>query len=237
MVMLTGSVGEDGVNKKGEVEKVQQLLNKNLHLIPNIKKLAEDDTIGTHTIDAIVAYQKNVLKMIKPDGRVDPNGKTLKSLVANAKKPRPANVIAFITKTLTSAKSVKTKYGIPVSVIIAQAALESGWGRHVKDNAYFGIKAHNTKGSTTSFKTTEYVGGKKVSTSDEFRAYTDFSEAAEDYGKFLSENPRYKMAFAHKANPEKFVEQLQMAGYATDPQYSNKLKAIISTYNLNEYDK
>jgi type VI secretion system secreted protein VgrG len=123
-----------------------------------------------------------------------------------------------------------------VSILIAQAALESGWGRHVKDNAYFGIKSHNTTGSTTSFATTEFLNGKKVSTSDTFRAYKDFNEAALDYGNFLTSNKRYKDAFSYKNNPEKFADKLQSAGYATDPQYAKKLKLIISKYNLNEYD-
>jgi flagellum-specific peptidoglycan hydrolase FlgJ len=236
MVILIGSVGQNGKNKMGEVKKVQLLLNGNLYLIPNIKKLSEDDKLGNLTVQAIKEYQKNVLKMITPDGRVDPNGKTLRSLNSNTRKPRPANVKAFIIKTLQSAKSVKLKYGIPVSIIIAQAALESGWGGHVKDNAYFGIKAHNTSATTTSFKTTEFVNGKKVSISDAFRAYKNFEEAAQDYGKFLTANARYKAAFTYKNNPEKFADQLQTAGYATDPLYAKKLKSIISTYYLNEYD-
>lgn len=236
MTILIGSVGEKGDNKKGEIRKVQKLLNSNLHLIPKVEKLSEDDKIGELTIQAIVTYQRNVLKILKPDGRVDPNGRTLRALNVNSRKTRPANVAVFIAKTLSSAKSVKNKYGVPVSIIIAQAALESGWGRHVKDNAYFGIKAHNTGGATTSFKTTEFIKGKKISTSDTFRAYKDFNEAAQDYGQFLTSNPRYKRAFAYKNYPEKFAEQLQFAGYATDPLYAKKLKTIISTYYLYEYD-
>lgn len=228
------------MNSPFDAEKIQKLLNDNLHLIPKIKKLVVDKKVGKLTIGAIREYQKNVVKMINPDGRVDPNGRTLKSLQKSAKSTntaRPANVTVFINKTLADAKSIKIKYKIPVSVLISQAALESGWGRHVKDNAYFGIKAHNSSGATTSFKTTEFVNGKKVSISDSFRAYKNFRESAEDYGKFLTTNPRYKSAFLHSKNPEKFAEAIHAAGYATDPQYSNKLKSIISKYNLSEYDK
>lgn len=240
MIIISKSVGEKGINSPFDVEKIQKLLNENLYLIPKIKKLVADKKVGKLTIGAIRAYQKDVLKMINPDGRVDPNGRTLKSLQKTAKdaKPaRPANVTAFINKTLADAKSIKIKYKIPVSVLISQAALESGWGSHVKDNAYFGIKAHNTSGATTSFKTTEFVNGKKVSINDSFRAYKNFKESAEDYGKFLTTNPRYKSAFIHSKNPDKFAEAIHAAGYATDPQYSTKLKIIISTYNLSEYDK
>ena len=158
--------------------------------------------------------------------------------LANAQKPtRPANVTAFINKTLADAKRIKAKYRIPISVLIAQAALESGWGRHVKANAYFGIKSHGTSGATTRFKTTEFTSGKATSLSDSFRAYASFKEAAEDYGKFLTSNPRYKSAFLYANDPLKFADQLQIAGYATDPRYAAKLKAIITTYDLIEYDR
>lgn len=158
--------------------------------------------------------------------------------LANAPKVRrPANVMGFINKTLADAKLIKAKYRIPVSVLIAQAALESGWGRHVKGNAYFGIKSHGTSGATTQFKTTEFINGNATSLSDSFRAYASFKEAAGDYGKFLTTNPRYKAAFLYTSDPLKFADQLQLAGYATDPRYATKLKTIITTYNLSEYDR
>lgn len=80
------------------------------------------------------------------------------------------------------------------------------------------------------------MDGKKVSITDSFRAYKNFKESAEDYGKFLTTNPRYKPAFAHSNDPSKFAEAIHAAGYATDPLYSSKLKNIISKYNLSEYD-
>jgi flagellum-specific peptidoglycan hydrolase FlgJ len=237
MVVITNSVGEGGVNRGADVKKVQNLLNKNLHRLPGTKKLIEDGKAGRLTKAAILQYQKSVLKFHMPDGRVDPTGRTLKSLAKIARNSRPANVVAFIAKTLSDAKYVKLKFGIPISILIAQAALESGWGRYVKGNAYFGIKSHKTKGATTSFATTEFVNGKKVSVTDSFRAYANFGESAKDYGKFLKSNPRYSSAFIHSKDPYKFADQLQLSGYATDPQYANKLKAIIKTYYLDEYDQ
>ena len=138
---------------------------------------------------------------------------------------------------MQDAKKIKVKYRIPISIIIAQAALESGWGRHVKDNAYFGIKSHKSKGAATSFTTTEFINGQKVTMKASFRAYANFGEAAEDYGKFLTTNPRYKNVFAHSNAPYKFANALQSSGYATDPQYAKKLRSIISTYYLDDYDK
>jgi flagellum-specific peptidoglycan hydrolase FlgJ len=121
-------------------------------------------------------------------------------------------------------------------VLIAQAALESGWGVYVKEHAYFGIKAHNTKNSTTSFTTTEFIDGKKIIQKDSFRSYKDFGDAAEDYGLFLNTNNRYLPAFDHTSNPLEFTRQLQKSGYATDPDYSKKLNSIIINYYLDDYD-
>ncbi len=163
------------------------------------------------------------------------NLKYISSMI-RVRRPRPSNVVKFINLVLSDARLVKLKYNIPISVLIAQAALESGWGRYVKDNAYFGIKAHNTKESTTSFTTTEYVDGKKITIKDSFRSYKDFGESAEDYGLFLNENKRYKPAFKYTSNPLEFTHQLQKSGYATDPKYSEKLNSIIINYYLDDYD-
>ncbi len=237
MILITKSVGENGANLPVDVKKIQIIINNNLHLLPKTKKLKEDSKIGNLTISAIRTYQAEVVKILNPDVRIDPNGKTLRSLAKTARKPRPANVSAFINKTLQVAKKIKAKYKIPISVLIAQAALESGWGRHVKDNAYFGIKSHKSKGAATSFTTTEFINGQKVTMKDSFRAYANFGEAAKDYGKFLTTNPRYNPAFAHSNDPYKFADILQSSGYATDPQYARKLRSIISTYYLDDYDK
>lgn len=131
---MGGLDGKEG-NLPGDVGNIQKLLNDNLHLLPNIKKLAVDNRIGKDTIAAISAYQKIVLKMSAPDGRIDPGGRTLASLQKTAYRPRPANVTTFVNKILADAKIIKSKYRIPVSILIAQAALESGWGSHVKANA------------------------------------------------------------------------------------------------------
>ena len=202
----------------------------------------EDGKLGkkpedSKTVAAIKEFQKKVVKMVKPDGRVDPNGRTLQKLNANARKARPANVTAFVNKIMADAKKINRKYKIPASILMAQAALESGWGRSVKGNAYFGIKTHDYKGTSTTFTTTEVIKGQKIVQPDSFRAYANFSEAAEDYGKFLTTQPRYKPAFAQSKDPAKFAEALQRATYATDPQYAKKLQSIIKTYHLDEYDE
>ena len=72
---------------------------------------------------------------------------------------------------------------------------------------------------------------------DAFRSYSGFDEAADDYGRFLTGNPRYHAAFAHTDNPEAFAEAVAAAGYATDPTYSTKLVSIMRSNSLEDYDR
>lgn len=236
MIGISKSVGKDGKNDSGDVTKIQILLNSNLHNLTGIKKLTEDGKISADVIAAITAYQNQVQKTPKPDGLVSDNGHTIRKLNETKKKPRPGNVTAFINLSLSSARAVNNSYGIPVSVIIAQSAIESGWGEHVKGNAYFGIKSHKDGGASTTFTTTEVVNGKRVTIKDSFKAYNSYSESAVGYGKFLSENSRYNKAFLNKKNVNKFIDEIAAAGYATDPDYAKKLKSIIRKHNLSEYD-
>lgn len=136
------------------------------------------------------------------------------------------HVQEFIAKAKPLALKVQDKYGIPYGVCIAQAALETGWGRHVKGNNYFGIKGQGQR-----FATHEFVDGKKINIVDSFRAYDSMEESFEDYGRFLQTQPRYAKAF-QTSNPEEFAKELQQAGYATDPEYANKLISIMRRWGL-----
>ena len=162
MTTLNGSVGKNGRNMFQDVKTVQRLLNQNLNLLSPFLRLVEDGSLGPQTINAILEFQRRVVKLPTPDGRIDPNGATWKKLLENAKPVRPAHVETFIQKALPAARKVKTAWKVPVSICIAQAAHESAWGQIVKNNAYFGIKGKSPTGATTSFTTTEFVGGKKV---------------------------------------------------------------------------
>lgn len=239
MLAISKSVGQRGVNLPADVKTIQQLVNRNLHLLKSISPLDEDGIAGQRTIAAIREFQRSVLRMHTPDGLVgsEPKGATFNGLLKTARQARPANVTTFLTAALPSARKVKVTYKVPISVLIAQAALESGWGQHVKDNAYFGIKGKSLNGGTTSFTTREFINGKEIITKDAFRAYANFSEAAEDYGLFLTTNPRYQPCFTVAGDPFAFADKLQAAGYATDPQYATKLKNIIRTYYLEDYDR
>jgi flagellar protein FlgJ len=147
------------------------------------------------------------------------------------------HVTAFIQLLLPAARSVKIKWGVPIAVLIAQGALETGWGTHVKGNAYFGIKGKSPTGQSVNFTTHEVYGGRAQVIRDNFRAYGDIQDAADDYGRFLRTNPRYVACFAYRDDPDSFVDHLAAANYATDPHYADKVKGVIRAHNLAEYDQ
>ena len=136
------------------------------------------------------------------------------------------HVQEFVAKAKPLALKVQEQYGVPYGVCIAQAALETGWGRFVKGNNYFGIKGQGQK-----FATHEFVNGKRINIVDSFRAYDSMEDSFEDYGHFLRTQPRYAKAFQTK-DPEAFARELQLAGYATDPEYASKLISIMRRWNL-----
>lgn len=134
----------------------------------------------------------------------------------------------FVKKMMPYALKAVEGIGFNPLVLVAQAALETGWGRHVSDNNnYFGIKANSSyKGDMTSELTSEYIDGKKVNVIDKFRKYSGVLESMKDYISFIKDNPRYKDAIDKSYSPDEYFEQIHKAGYATDPNYADKLKKI-----------
>ncbi|MDY3124183.1 MAG: integrating conjugative element protein [[Actinobacillus] rossii] len=139
----------------------------------------------------------------------------------------------FIEQALPVAKEIEKKWGVPAEVVIAQAALESGWGKKVKGNAYFGVKGSGTSGSI-NFGTHEVINGKRIAINDNFAAYGDFGAAADGYGAFLTKNKRYREAFQYKDDPIAFARAVAKAGYATDPNYADTLTKIIKGNRLDQ---
>ena len=131
--------------------------------------------------------------------------------------------------------------GVPASVTIAQAILESYWGssRLAREaNNYFGIKAQTRSGSAGSiwFDVWEVIGGRNVMQSQAFRAYQTIGESFVDHGLFFVENGRYAAAMAVKNDPRLFARAVNRAGYATDPSYASKLIGLMDRYDLYRYD-
>ncbi|URI06024.1 flagellar assembly peptidoglycan hydrolase FlgJ [Aquincola tertiaricarbonis] len=149
----------------------------------------------------------------------------------------PASAQEFVDRVTADAKAAEASTGIPAAFMISQAALETGWGKkEIKmadgSNSFnlFGIKAgSNWKGPTTEITTTEFINGKATKVKASFRAYSSYEEAFSDYAKLMKESPRYQNVVASGSSAHGFANSLQKAGYATDPQYAEKLGRVINT--------
>jgi len=152
----------------------------------------------------------------------------------DASSHRFANRKEFINRLMPHAEAAAAELGIDPRVLLAQAALETGWGRSVIKNAdgsssfnLFGIKAGgHWDGKRAGVRTLEYEQGVPVRKAASFRAYDNYAESFADYVSFLKENPRYATALTKSDNSAAYVRELQKAGYATDPQYANKILSI-----------
>ncbi|AEB57856.1 flagellar assembly peptidoglycan hydrolase FlgJ [Ectopseudomonas mendocina] len=140
----------------------------------------------------------------------------------------------FVATMLPMAEAAAEKIGVDPRYLVAQAALETGWGKSIirtgdgqSSHNLFGIKSHNSwDGESARVLTTEYKGGKAVREAANFRAYDSYAQSFDDYVSFLQNNGRYEKALNVTENPERFVKELQQAGYATDPNYARKISQI-----------
>jgi flagellum-specific peptidoglycan hydrolase FlgJ len=147
----------------------------------------------------------------------------------------------FISSIAEAAVESADRTGVPASVTIAQAILESYWGssRLAREaNNYFGIKAQTRGGSAGSiwFDVWEVIGGRNIMQSQAFRAYNSIAESFVDHGLFFVENSRYSAAVAARDDPRRFAREINRAGYATDPTYASKLIGLMDRYDLYRYD-
>jgi len=147
----------------------------------------------------------------------------------------------FVTDILPAAERTARGLGVPPRALVAQAALETGWGERMLRGTdggpsfnLFNIKAHGWQGETVSVPPLEYRDGIAVREHAEFRSYDSLEAAFEDYAAFLRDNPRYAEALRAGDEEGAFVDALQDAGYATDPGYAEKLRRILDGPTLNE---
>lgn len=157
---------------------------------------------------------------------------------ATAAHSKPAEFTdkeSFINTLMPYAKKAAQALGVSPVVLVAQSALETGWGKKIINSAgnqssfnLFNIKANKSwQGDAVSKESLEVEGGVAVKRRSNFRAYTSFAESFSDYENFIASNQRYQGALEHANNAERYIEELQQAGYATDPQYAEKIKRIM----------
>src|SRR6185503_19283697 len=152
---------------------------------------------------------------------------------AGADKVSPEQQRQFIKDMLPHATAAARELGVDPRAIVAQAALETGWGTSQPKDAtgdshnYFGIKAGGGwRGASVSSDTAEFAGGRAGRESAQFRAYGSLAENVADYVRVIRDNPRYSAALGTGADVRAFATALQRGGYATDPQYAEKLVSV-----------
>ncbi|WP_415885777.1 flagellar assembly peptidoglycan hydrolase FlgJ [Neptuniibacter sp. QD37_6] len=191
--------------------------------------------------------------LAKAEGQENPPGITLtedqkstvkevfESQMAAAKKVVDENLPdrfespeEFVEKLMPLAEKVAGELGVDPRVLLAQSALETGWGKFMvrsadgsNANNLFNIKADRRwDGASAQVSTLEYRDGLAQKEKAFFRSYDSYEDSFRDYVDFLKTNPRYKVALESTDDPYKYVQQLQEAGYATDPNYADKIKNI-----------
>jgi len=156
--------------------------------------------------------------------------------------------LAFVAQIAPAAQASQAKYGVPASITIAQAILESSdrngnWGRSglaVSCNNFFGIKARAGE-EYAEYATTEDPDGPgpkpPIPARAKFRRFRSVAESFDRHAQLLASLRRYQPAMAVASDPLRFAAQLQRCGYATDGKYPGKLADLISNFDLTKYDR
>lgn len=161
---------------------------------------------------------------------------TVKSMQRLGDTPIFSTPEAFVEGLYDSAEQAANKLGVAPSTLLAQSALETGWGQHFpsgKDGQHgfnlFGIKADDRwSGPVTQVETVEYFAGQPVKVNANFRRYDSFEQSFNDYVDFVSSQSRYQSALEKATDAAGYIQALQAAGYATDPKYAEKVQAILN---------
>lgn len=179
---------------------------------------------------------QTVQSALNPSGTSSkiPNGPT-KPDDPNAAGPKGRD--DFVQHHRRAAERVASASGIPANFMLGQAGHETGWGKGQIRSAdgsnsfnLFGIKATGGwTGKVAEVTTTEYINGVAQKVKAKFRAYNSYEESFRDYARLITENPRYEKAKEKVNSALAYAQELQKAGYATDPAYANKLSRAIDS--------
>ena len=196
----------------------------NLAMLNRNAKLRAQTPISNDMQNKAVAYQQAQIQ----------EGPTKKAAFSSPQE--------FIKSLYPQAQAAAERLGISAKALIAQAAVETGWGKfmiHQGDgnNAHnlFGIKADKRWDAKKTMKHTlqfEKTLPKKHTAA--FRTYDNFAESLHDYVDFVSANPRYQQALEKTAAPKEYFTELQRAGYATDPKYADKIMSVYNSTTMSE---
>lgn len=187
------------------------------------------------TAKAPLAFEPGARRVSsKPAGSLERSHKATEEVdVSQKDEPQFQSKEEFVSHLLPAAEKAARVLGLNPLMMIAQAALETGWGKHLVkagrevSNNLFNIKADaGWQGEALAKTTLEYKDGLAVKESAQFRSYSSFDESMQDFVEFVQTNPRYQNALAVASQPKAFIEELHKAGYATDPDYAAKVIGV-----------
>ena len=199
-------------------------------------------------VNAAPAYKPQMMSLINSTlpkevessvAEVKKTGAEIKS-ISELKFESP---MQFIRQLWHGASDLIADSGLDPRAIIAQAALETGWGKHIiqkpdgqSSHNLFGIKSsHGWSGDNVLANTLEFKNGVMDQSKESFRSYESLIESVRDYVGFITGNDRYKVAVANQDNPDNYVTELQRAGYATDPEYAQKIITIMNGKEFKQF--
>ena len=187
------------------------------------------------SMDAVInSSRKPMPSASGVQGRMQVYGRAVAQPPLAPAKQAFASPDAFVATMLPMAQQAAERIGIDPLYLVAQAALETGWGKSVMrqqngDSSHnlFGIKATGSwQGAQARAITSEFRDGQKVKETADFRSYDSYQDSFHDLVTLLQSNQRYKEVLNAADKPEQFVRELQKAGYATDPEYASKISQI-----------
>ncbi|GFM82787.1 flagellar rod assembly protein/muramidase FlgJ [Pseudomonas cichorii] len=242
----TRSAAADKAGATGSVEgrNDMALLNSRRLALPS--KLTDRLLLGivpstaTANTNSPLSAQRATVIGSNGDWTLDPNLAEPQYVRTMAQPPlAPAkrafsNSDQFVATMLPLAKEAAARIGVDPVMLVAQAALETGWGKSImrqqdgsSSHNLFGIKATGSwQGAQARAITSEFRDGKMVKETADFRSYDSYADSFHDLVSLLQNNNRYKEVVNSADNSEQYVKELQKAGYATDPAYASKISQI-----------
>ena len=189
--------------------------------------------------DGVINSSARSLAALPPRGQMQVYGRAVAQPPLAPAKKAFSSQDEFVATMLPMAKQAAARIGIDPRYLVAQAALETGWGKSVmraedgtSSHNLFGIKAGQSwQGEKARAITSEFRDGAMVKETAQFRSYNSYQDSFHDLVTLLQSNDRYKEVVKSADNPEQFVRELQKAGYATDPDYASKISQIAKTMN------
>lgn len=210
----------------------------------------------SQTIKPFAERLERTIKEVEHERQIQPL-RTQPPVNANLKRAEPvasaaqgagdkgqqfASAADFVAALYPHAEKIGAELGVDPKAIVAQAALETGWGRYMISDAtgknsfnFFGIKADSRwSGAKVAVQTHEFRQGRRMTETADFRSYDSLEAGLRDYANFLQHSERYQSVLGQGLSGEHYGHALQQAGYATDPEYGNKIQRISRSETLNQ---